>query len=231
MTASGVTERTARPGDPLAGVSPDTRARLQAYLDLLRLWQERMNLVSRSTLPDAWTRHVVDSAQLLPLAPPQWRTWVDLGSGAGFPGLVAAILARDRPNACVILIESSGKKCAFLREAARVTDAPVDVRHARIEAFAATVGTAPLDVVSARALAPLGDLLRLAQPLLRPGVVGLFPKGANANQELTEAARNWDIRGELIPSVTDEAARILRLRRATPRSPQRRGGGLDDGPG
>lgn len=219
MTVPGIVERPAPAGDPLAAISPETRERLDAYLDLLRAWQERMNLVSRSTLPDAWTRHVVDSAQLLPLAPTDWRTWLDLGSGAGFPGLVAAILERDRPGVLVVLVESSGKKCAFLREAIRVTEAPAQVRHERIEVYVATAASEPAEIVSARALAPLADLLHVVQPFMRQGVVGLFPKGANAGRELTEAARTWDIRGELIPSVTDWAARILRLHQATPRSP------------
>lgn len=183
-------------------VSRETLARLEAYAALLWKWQKAINLVSPATLPMLWQRHMLDSGQLIRLAPRE-GLWLDLGSGAGFPGLVLAILgARE-----VRLIESDARKCAFLREAARITEAPVTVTNARI----GDVTPFAADVVVARALAPLDKLLGFAAPFLGKGGVGLFPKGQDVEAELTEAHRNWKMRVERHPSLSDARASILRL--------------------
>ena len=175
----------------------------------LRRWQAIKNLVSPSTIEDVWPRHIADSLQLVDLTPDAC-TWVDLGSGAGFPGLVIAIATAERPRSHVHLIESNGRKCAFLRHAARATAAPVTVHNARIEAIApGLAGT--VDVVTARALAPLSKLLAWSQELLKSGALGLFPKGREVAAELTEAEKSWRFKAELLPSRTDSEARIVRV--------------------
>lgn len=200
-------------------VSRETAGRLRAYVELLLKWQARINLVAPSTLDDIWSRHILDSAQLLALAPPTARYWVDLGSGAGLPGLVLAILLAERPDASVKLIESNQKKAAFLKEAIRATGAPAQVLGARIEEAIAAGGVGPCDVVTARALAPLADLLRLSSPLLMKGARGLFLKGRDVEAELTEAAKSWTMQAEFIPSQTDSSGRIVRVTALAPRQP------------
>jgi 16S rRNA (guanine527-N7)-methyltransferase len=190
------------PDAVLAGVSRETRERLNTYADLLRKWQRSINLVGPRTIDDLWNRHFTDSAQLLPLIPPSARVLVDFGSGAGFPGLVLAILGVSQ----VHLIESDQRKATFLREVARATGTPVTVHAKRIE----QVAPFPADVVSARALAPLGDLLGFAAPFLHPDSLCLFPKGQMAEDELTAASRTWNINVDRIQSVTDPSATILR---------------------
>ena len=202
-------------------VSRETIARLELYERLLRQWQKAVNLVAPSTLDDVWHRHFADSAQLLPLAPAA-RTWVDLGSGGGFPGLVVAILLAGTPARStsppvrVTLIESNARKCAFLSEVVRQTGIvpgiAVDILSTRIEA-AATQATLPMpDVVSARAVAPLDKLLRLAAPRFAAGTVGLFLKGRDAAAELEAAERQWDFSVDLVPSRTDPEARVVAIR-------------------
>ncbi len=191
------------PDAVLAGVSRETRERLNTYADLLRKWQRSINLVGPRTIDDLWNRHFTDSAQLLPLIPPSARVLVDFGSGAGFPGLVLAILG----VAQVHLIESDQRKATFLREVARATGTPITVHANRIE----QVAPFPADVVSARALAPLGDLLGFAAPFLHPDSFCLFPKGQMAEDELTAASKNWNINVDRIQSVTDPSATILRV--------------------
>ncbi len=191
------------PDAVLASVSRETRERLDLYADLLRKWQRSINLVGPRTIDDLWNRHFTDSAQLLPLIPPASRVLVDFGSGAGFPGLVLAILG----VAEVHLIESDQRKATFLREVARATGTPVTVHAKRIE----QVAPFPADVVSARALAPLGDLLGFAAPFLHPDSLCLFPKGQMAEDELTAASRTWNINVDRIQSVTDPSATILRI--------------------
>jgi len=166
-----------------------------------------MNLVAASTLPHVWTRHVADSAQLLRLAP-EAKVWVDLGSGAGFPGLVIACALADTPGAQVHLVESTGKKCGFLNEAIRQIGLPAIVHCRRIEQFTSTF-TGRADVVTARALAPLDRLLRLAAPLLKTGTIGLFPKGQDVAAELTQAAKYWNIEAVVEPSVTSPKGGIV----------------------
>ena len=184
-------------------VSRETLDRLTAYADLLAAWNRRVNLVGRSTLADLWRRHMLDSAQLLPLIPKSAQTLVDFGSGAGFPGLVLAILGA--PD--VHLVESNARKCAFLREAARAADASVTVHNRRIESGS----TVPADVVTARALAPLSVLVTYAKPYLRPNSICLFLKGAEVDRELTEIRNISSIRENLYPSRTDTEGVIVRL--------------------
>jgi 16S rRNA (guanine527-N7)-methyltransferase len=198
----------------LTPVSRETEARLDSLAELLQAWQQRMNLVAASTLPALWTRHIADSLQLLPLAT-EAKTWVDLGSGAGFPGLAIACALADRPGAAVHLVESSTRKAAFLREAARATSAPAEIHAQRIEEFVAS-WKRRADVVTARALAPLPRLLGYAAPLIQRGARGLFLKGQDVEAELTEAAKYWRLEAETVPSVTDSRGRIVLVRNLQP---------------
>lgn len=200
-------------------VSRETADRLTAYVELLQKWQKRINLIADSTLSDIWGRHILDSAQLVHLAPPSALGWVDLGSGAGLPGLVLAILLRERSGASVTLIEANQKKCAFLREAIRVTDAPARVLSQRIETALSADVIRSCNVVTARALAPLPQLLTWASPLLTKGALGLFLKGQDVDVELTEAAKSWTMDAELLPSQTDPHGRILCVRALASRQP------------
>jgi 16S rRNA (guanine527-N7)-methyltransferase len=198
----------------LTAVSRETLDRLDRYVATLLTWQQRVNLIAPSTEPKIWTRHIADSLQLIALAP-HARTWVDLGSGGGFPGLAIACVLADTPGARVHLVESNAKKAAFLREAARAADAPAEVHAARIEDFVENF-PAPVDVVTARALAPLVELLAAAYPLLKTGALGLFPKGQDVGSELTQAAKCWTIQLSLAPSLTDPKAQIVRVTRIEP---------------
>lgn len=191
----------------LTPVSRETAARLDRFVILLLRWQRRLQLVAHATVPVLWTRHIADSLQLLRLAPTA-RCWVDLGSGGGFPGVPIACALADTPGAVVHLVESNARKCAFLREAARITGAPVQVHCCRIRAFV-TRFTARADVVTARALAPLAELLAEAAPLLKTGALGLFPKGQDVGAELTAAAKYWKLDVSVEPSVTSPASGIL----------------------
>jgi 16S rRNA (guanine527-N7)-methyltransferase len=232
-------------------VSPETIARLVTYAALLKQWHKAVNLVAPRTLDDVWHRHFADSAQLVPLAPAGIRTWVDLGSGAGFPGLVCAIVLADpsspsprtrgegrgegrlqaptpassaapHPNPLPMeewgegthftLIESDTRKAAFLREVARATGPlpgiTIEILPARAESVRTQVNFVLPRVVSARALAPLEQLLALASPLSPPGTTGLFCKGKEAAQEIEVARKTWNFDVALVPSVTDSSGRI-----------------------
>jgi 16S rRNA (guanine527-N7)-methyltransferase len=204
----------------LTPVSRETADRLDRFVDLLLTWQSRINLIAASTVPVIWTRHVADSLQLVPLAPSA-RIWVDLGSGGGFPGLVIACALADTPGARVHLVESSTKKAAFLREAIQVTGAPAFVHAMRIADFVKKVPETP-EIVTARALAPLVELLAEAYPLLKGGAEGLFPKGQDVGAELTEATKRWSIQAALIPSRTDPNGRIVRVSRIEPKKQLKR---------
>jgi 16S rRNA (guanine527-N7)-methyltransferase len=199
----------------LTPVSRETSARLDRFVELLLSWQSHTNLIARSTIPALWTRHIADSLQLIDLAP-QAKTWIDLGSGAGFPGIVIACALADTDGVQIHLVESIGKKATFLREAVAATGAPGVVHAMRVEDF---VDKAPesIDVVTARALAPLPKLLTLAYPLLKRGALGLFPKGQDVASELTEAAKYWKIEASLIASRTDEKAQIVVVSGLEPR--------------
>lgn len=198
-------------------VSRETLARLDALVALLDRWSGAINLVARGTLPDVWRRHLLDSAQVLDLAPPSATSWADLGAGGGFPGLVIAAIAREeRPALRVAMIESDARKCAFLREASRDLGLDATILTRRIEQGSPN----PADVVSARALAPLPRLLELAAPWLRPGGVGLFLKGAGHVGELTLISGRWHTEVETFQSLADPDGVVLRLtevRRALPR--------------
>lgn len=185
--------------------STATIDRLRVYADLLEKWQRKINLVGPATIADLWRRHMLDSAQLYPLLPRPDCNIVDFGSGAGFPGLVLAVMGGPR----VTLVESDGRKCAFLAEAARLTGAAerVCIENRRIE----DLPPRPVDVVTSRALAPLGRLLELSEPFVGEDTVYLFPKGGKADQELTHAAKNWNMRVSRIQSKTDTSGTILRL--------------------
>ncbi len=189
------------------GVSRETLDRLTAYEATLRKWQPKINLVGPSTLPDAWRRHFFDSAQLFPLLPESVRVLVDLGSGAGFPGLVLSIMGVPE----VHLVESDSRKCAFLREAARAAGASVTVHNKRIEAVAPIAAAIGADVVTARALAPLNDLLGWAYPFIQDRGAALFPKGQNVADELTDTTKYWKMRVERFDSRTDPTGTILRV--------------------
>ena len=185
----------------LIPVSRETVARLDRFVELLATWQKTTNLISPATLPEIWTRHVADSLQLFSLAP-EARLWIDLGSGGGFPGIpVACLMAEKTPGARMLLVESNGKKAAFLREAARILALPVTVHAERIEDFAQGF-EGHADVVSARALAPLVKLLPDAYSLLKAGTKCLFPKGQDVAAELTEASKYWTLGYEMAPSKT-----------------------------
>lgn len=194
----------------LTPVAPDLEARLGLLVDLVTNWQKSINLISPATLPELWSRHIADSLQLLPLADKP-KIWVDLGSGGGFPGLVVACALAGQSDAVVHLVESNQKKAAFLREAARITGAPTKIHAMRIADFVARFADRP-DVVSARALAPLKDLLAEAYPLLKNGAIGLFPKGQDVGVELTEASKCWKINYCLRPSLTNPDGRIVIVR-------------------
>jgi 16S rRNA (guanine527-N7)-methyltransferase len=200
----------------LTPVSRETLERLDRFVALLLEWQQRTNLIAPSTVPHLWTRHIGDSLQLLEFAP-HARAWLDLGSGGGFPGLVIACALAGNPGAHVHLIESNGKKAAFLREAQRLTAAPATVHAMRIEAFVETF-EGPVDAITARAIAPLKSLFQLSFPLLgKSGAMALFPKGQHAELELRKARESpamhaWAMDATLVPSRTDPAGRIVVIR-------------------
>jgi 16S rRNA (guanine527-N7)-methyltransferase len=184
-------------------VSRETIERLSAYAALLVKWQARINLVSASTLTDLWRRHMLDSAQLLPLLPQGTTSLIDLGSGAGFPGLVLAILGIPE----VHLIESDQRKCVFLAEAARAAGAKPIIHNKRIEQLKGLSA----GVVTARACAPVDQLLTYAQRFLWQDGKALFLKGAAVEEELAAACKNWQMEVERFPSTSDPTGCILRL--------------------
>lgn len=208
------------------GVSRETIERLNLYESQLKLWQPRINLVANATLTDVWHRHFFDSAQIVPLIPSEARVFVDLGSGGGFPGLVLAILLQERRGGSTaggateashqpwrfVLVESDNRKCAFLREVARRTGVAVEILSTRIENPETQAKLASVDVVTARALAPLDRLLGLAAPLFGERTVGLFLKGQGAQAEVEVARLQWAFDASFVPSVTAADARIVVVR-------------------
>jgi 16S rRNA (guanine527-N7)-methyltransferase len=201
----------------LTPVSRETEGRLNRFVDLLLEWQAKTNLVAPSTLPALWTRHISDSLQLLTVAPSA-KTWVDLGSGGGFPGVVLACALAEVPGAFVHLIERNAKKAAFLREALRVTNAPGTIHLADIGDSVERI-PGPIDCVTARAVAPLHQLVGFAEPLVRKGAKALFLKGQDVEAELTEATKYWNIRPHLYPSRTSGHGWIVELNRIERRNP------------
>jgi 16S rRNA (guanine527-N7)-methyltransferase len=201
----------------LTPVSRETQARLDRYVDLLLAWQAKTNLVAPSTLPQLWTRHISDSLQLLALAPSA-KIWADLGSGGGFPGVVLACALAETAGATVHLVERNAKKAAFLREAIRITASPGLVHLADIEVNVDRI-VGPVDCVAARAVAPLHQLIRFAEPLVRGGAKALFLKGQDVESELTEATKYWNIKPELHSSRTGGQGWIVELDRIERRNP------------
>lgn len=204
-------------GLKLTPVSRETEARLDRYLDLLREWQAKTNLVAPSTLPNLWTRHVSDSLQLLTIAPSA-KIWVDLGSGGGFPGVVLACALAETKGAMVHLVERNAKKAAFLREAIRITQAPGTVHPAEIGDSVDRI-SGHVDCVTARAVAPLHQLIGLAEPLVQRGAKALFLKGQDVEAELTEATKCWKIDPQLHSSRTGGHGWIVELDRIERREP------------
>jgi 16S rRNA (guanine527-N7)-methyltransferase len=198
--------QTAAAFQAATGCSDAQLANVEAFLALLTEWNGKMNLVGPSALAEFWPRHAYDSAQLLPLAP-EAKVWADLGAGAGFPGLVLAILLKDRPGAKVHLVESMTKRCRFLGEVVQKLDLPADIHNARAEDLGIRV-----DIVTARACAPLPRLLGYAEPYLRKGATGLFLKGQDVVSELTEAAKYWKFGAELSASSSRPDGRILQVK-------------------
>ena len=196
-------------------VSRETLDRLILYESLLHKWQPAVNLVSPATLNAVWARHFADSAQVFGLLPENAETLVDLGSGGGFPGLVMAIMAAEQDRLRVTLVESDQRKAAFMREVARQTGIPVDIRAMRIENHEtqASIGTA--HVVTARALAPLSRLLHLAFPYLAPCSVCVFLKGRDVSRELDEARADWIFDVDIVESLTGHGGQVVVVRRVT----------------
>lgn len=190
-------------------LSEEQRARLKIYEALLVKWQKGLNLVSRATMSQIWRRHFEDSLQLLPLADP-WRRWVDIGSGAGFPGMVVAIMS---PNREVHLVESDKRKASFLAEVSRETGILTHIHVQRIERVLPNLAQSlAFDVISARALAPMRDLLSYAEPVLRQGARGLFLKGKELSAELTDSCVRDTFSCELVNSATECGAKIVVVR-------------------
>lgn len=204
----------------LVPVSREIAERLDRFVGLLFEWQARTNLIASSTIPAIWTRHIADSLQLLAIAP-EARRWVDLGSGGGFPGLIIAAALSGQTDAQVHLVESIKKKANFLRAAAAHIDAPAIVHAVRIEQFGEAFDE-PIDVVCARAVAPMEKLLGLACPLLKRGAQGIFPKGQDVDAELTLASKYWNIEAETVPSRTDTRGRIVVVHALSPRARAKR---------
>jgi len=196
----------------LFGVSRESLDRLKAYVALLVKWQARINLIGPANPAAIWTRHVADSLQLLTLIGSRPGRLVDLGSGAGFPGLTLAIALDGEPGNDIHLIESNGKKVAFLREAARITNSSARIHHGRIEQLGpATVGGVA-DVITARALAGLDELVAMALPFAGPQTRALFHKGQDVDRELTETTKSWRIQGTKHPSLIESSGCIVEIR-------------------
>lgn len=206
--------------DRFGFVTKAGRERLNRFVALLEIWQRTHNLVAASQLGELWGRHVADSVQLVEAAP-DFREWVDLGSGAGFPGLIVAAVFADDPNRHFTLVESNNKKAAFLRAAIRETGANAAVASARIEQHSATMqGRA--DIVSARALASFDELCRLAYPYLHDESLLLFLKGQDFVHEEREAAKSWEYDLLTSQSFTDPSGCVVRVRNLKPRKPDAR---------
>jgi 16S rRNA (guanine527-N7)-methyltransferase len=195
----------------LTPVSRETVERLQVFVDLLGRWRSVVNLVSNESFKNVWTRHVADSAQLLPLARGA-RLWVDMGSGAGFPGMVIAIQLAEVEGAHVHLIESDQRKSAFLREAARVTGAPVTVHNSRIEEAGLEIASS-VDAVTARALAPLPRLMAFATLWLDKGAIGVFPQGKGSELGHFVFQNRWSYDFSFAENIVDRQGRILVVRK------------------
>ena len=193
------------------GVSRESWERIASYIDLLAQWQRHTNLISNASMAHVWTRHVLDSLQLLPLLPKNVTAVADLGSGGGFPAIPLAIAT----GAHFHLYESIGKKVAFLREAAQHVQASTEVHHMRLEDVPRLPMMPKVQAVTARALAGLPELLRLAEPFIKNGAKAFFHKGSSCDAELTQAAKYWKIKAERHVSLTDSQAVILEVHEVT----------------
>ena len=194
----------------LTPVSAAAAKRLDQFVALFLQWQDKINLVAASTLPQLWTRHIADSLQLLDHAPDA-RIWVDFGSGGGFPAIPIACALAEKPGTLIHLVESTGKRAAFLRESVRVLGLPAKVHAVRIENFGDSFN-GEVDVVTARAVAPLKILCDQAFAFISRGAFGLFPKGQDIDAELTEAAKYWRIQADTVPSRTSAESAIVVVR-------------------
>jgi 16S rRNA (guanine527-N7)-methyltransferase len=196
----------------LVPVSRETLERFDIYVALLTKWRRAVNLVSEASLARIWTRHIADSAQLLAFAPDA-RIWVDMGSGAGFPGMVIAIQLADKTGACVHMIDSDQRKCSFLREAARATGAAAEIHNVRIENAAPEIAD-PVDAVTARALAPLPRLIDFANIWLDSGAIGVFPKGKTAGAQVDNFSlyQNYSIEFPRSRTARESEIAIIRKR-------------------
>jgi len=195
------------------GVSRETLTKLQRLVELLLKWQQAINLVATNTLPDVWRRHILDSAQLYPLLPPATQSVLDIGSGAGFPGLVLAAMGAPGVHS----VESDQRKCAFQREAARVAGLSVTIHAQRVE----TLPKMQVTAIISRACADLPQLLEYAFPFMAPSSQCLFLKGQQVERELTEAGKGWKMQTERFPSRTDPTGTVLRLSHVEPLRPHR----------
>jgi 16S rRNA (guanine527-N7)-methyltransferase len=191
----------------VTGADAQALSDLEQYRSYLADWNQRMNLVGPATLDVFWSRHAWDSAQILPLAP-EALTWADLGTGAGLPGIVLAILGKHRPGFHVHLVESMAKRCRFLTEVVEGLALPATVHNSRAEDLSLAV-----DIVTARACAPLSRLLGYGRPYLQRGAVALFLKGQDVAAELDDAAKSWDFEADILPSLSDVRGQIVRVRR------------------
>lgn len=198
------------------GVSRETADRLGIYADLLKRWQKAVNLVAPNTLPELWHRHIADSAQLAALFPLDAKRHADLGSGGGFPGLVLAIMLAERGGVTTLLIESDQRKSAFLRDVARQTGIAVEIVTKRIEIAETRAMVGAVDVVTARALAPLDRLFGLSAPICTASSLCLFLKGRGVEQELADAHRAWRFEHRLVPSLTQDGAYVVEVRHLSP---------------
>jgi 16S rRNA (guanine527-N7)-methyltransferase len=189
-----------------SGATPEQVADLDRFRTMLAEWNQNMNLVGPATLDVFWSRHAWDSAQLLRLAPDA-RSWADLGAGAGLPGVVLAVMGKGRLGFHVDLVESMAKRCRFLSEVVTALDLPATVHNERAENLDLTV-----EIVTARACAPLHRLLGYARPYLKAGATGLFLKGQDVVADMKEAARYWEYEADVVPSLSDPRGRIVRVR-------------------
>ena len=200
-------------------VSRETQQRLKQYFDLLIQWQSSINLISPATVDQAWQRHFIDSLQIMDVVG-EAETVVDIGSGAGFPGLVVAVLMAERGSGRVHLVESNGKKCAFMNAVIRATglkDAGVQVEVVNNRIEKALPSVPRPDVVTARALASLNDLLTLTETFFSKGSVGVFPKGRGHEEEIEAAKLNWRFDCDLTKSVLEDDSVILKISELRPR--------------
>lgn len=192
-----------------ANVSRETLDRFRVYHDLLLTWQKKINLIGPGTEKDIWGRHFLDSAQILGLVnevgPKKKRSWLDIGAGAGFPGLVLSLLGEDK----VFLVEPNPKKCAFLRAVIRKTGARAEVLQSKVQ----DLSPFPVDIVTSRALAPVEQLLEWGAPFLAEGGEIWLLKGETGDQELTLAMKNNNMKSEIFQSLTDKSGKILRIRK------------------